>query len=192
MRQMKNRSRGLYLCFILLLALTFGGSVIAHADSGTGKATAIVNAGNLSESPAKTQQSLTLSKKKAQTASYSLAITVVDARGSGGGWNLMITSTWFSMAKSKGHLPAKASSISGVSFACGMLSTCTYPSNSIRYPLVIPANSTPPPPVKFFNANVRSGLGNFSLAMKVNVTIPSDAESGTYISTITLQIANGP
>jgi uncharacterized membrane protein len=46
--------------------------------------------------------------------------------------------------------------------------------------------------VKFFNAALRSGLGVFSLTMMVNVTIPANTEVGTYSSTITIAIANGP
>lgn len=194
MRLVKNRSRGLYLCFVLLLALAISGSVIAHADSGTGKATAIIKSGSLSESPANIQKSLALTSRKTRTVSYTLPITVIDARGSGNGWNLTITSTWFRMTSrhDHDHLPANASSISGVSFACKMHSTCTNPRNSVRYPLIIPAGSTAPPPVKFFNAALRSGLGDMKLSMNVNVAIPSDADSGTYTCTITLKIANGP
>jgi len=171
--------------------MAIGGSVMAHASSGTGKATAIVKAGSLTFSNATNQESLKLSKNMRLT-SYTLPITVTDARGSGVGWNLMITSTMFSMTNSNGHLPANASSITGVSKACAAKSTCTLPTNSISYPLTMPAGTKPPSPVKFFNAALRSGLGVFSLVMMVNVTIPSDAESGTYTSTVYLTISNGP
>ena len=191
MRLIKNRSRGLYLCVVLLLALAIGGSVIAHAASGKGKATAIVKAGTLSFSNAQNNVSLQVSNT-VHLVSYSLPITVIDARGSGKGWNLSITSTLFVTSDSKNKLPANASSITKVSTSCGVHSTCTKPIDTISYPLVIPAGKPAPSPVKFFDANVSSGLGVFSLAMMVNVTIPSNAKSGTYTSTITLKIANGP
>ena len=187
MRLLKNRSRGFYLGFVLLFALTLGGSAIAYADSGT--ATATVKAGSLTFSNATNQVRLQV-QKKVHLVSYTLPITVIDARGSGSGWHLSITSTSFS--SSNGQLPNNASSIRGVSASCGTHSTCTNPMNSISYPLVIPADRTPPPPVKFFNATVRSGLGKFNLVMMVNVTISSSAKSGTYTSTIFLTIANGP
>src|SRR5207302_4611326 len=100
--------------------------------------------------------------------SYTLPITVIDARGSGGGWNLAITSTRFRYRdhnKDKDLLPSQASRITGVSVACNVNSTCTVPTDSVSYPLVVPAGLTPPPPVKFFNAANNSGLGKFLLIM---------------------------
>ena len=189
MRLLKNRSRGLYLCVVLLLALAIGGSVIAHADSG--KAKAIVKAGTLSFSNANNNVSLQVSNT-VRLASYSLPIAVTDARGSGKGWNLSITSTLFMTGNGKNSLPSNASNIISVKTSCGAHSTCTKPIDTISYPLVVPAGNPAPSPVKFFNASLSSGLGVFSLLMMVNVAIPANAKSGTYTSTITLKIANGP
>lgn len=186
----KNRSRGLYLCFVLLLALAIGGSVIAHADSGTAKAT--IKGGKLSFSNTKNTVSLSVNKTS-HLLSYTLPISVIDARGSGKGWNLSITSTLFKYSNGKNnYLPSNASSITGVNASCGVYSTCTSPIDSVSYPLTIPASNPTPPPVKFFNAAVSSGLGAFSLAMMVNVTIPANAKTGTYTSIIYLKIASGP
>jgi hypothetical protein len=192
---LKNRSRGFYLCLVLLLILTIGGTAIAYADSGT--ATVPVKPGSLSKSNANQVSLNVRQSKKAQLVSYTLPITVIDARGSGGGWNLAITSTTFQLTgndkdSKKDQLPTNASSITGVSVACGAHSTCTNTVNTISYPLVVPAGSTPPPPVKFFNASLRSGLGKFLLTMVVQVSVPASKESGTYTSTIILTIANGP
>src|SRR5260370_26656089 len=127
-----------------------------------------------------------------QLAKYSLSITVTDARGSGSGWKLSITSTQFLSTNNKDQLPTNASQITGVSVSCSAHSTCTLPINSVSYPLLIPADTKPPPPVKFFNAAVSSGLGGLGLTMMVNVTIPGGAKAGTYTSTVILAIANGP
>jgi hypothetical protein len=189
MRLFKKRSRGFYLCFILLLALAISGSAITYADSGPNTAT--LKAGSLFLSNPSNQVSLNLNGKN-KVVSYTLPITVVDARGSGNGWNLSITSTRFSTSDSKGKLPATASAITGMGVTCNAHSTCKKPTNSISYPVGVPAGNPPPSPVKFFNAGVRTGLGQFLLSMMVNVTIPGDAEAGTYTSTITLAIANGP
>src|SRR2546421_10609383 len=190
MRLLKNRRfKGFYLCFVLLLILIICGSAIAYADSGTAKTT--VKAGSLTESSATNQENLQVSKKL-RMASYALPITVIDARGSGKGWKLTITSTRFKMTSSKGELPTNASSITGVSLSCNAHSTCTNPTNSISYPLIVPAGNPLPRPVKFFNASVKSGLGKFLLSMMVNVTIPHGTNPGTYSSTVILAIANGP
>ena len=187
---LKKRSRGLYLCSVLLLAMLIGSSAIAFADSGTSRVA--VKGGHLTESNATNHISLHVSKNM-RLASYSLPITVTDARGSGSGWKLSITSTQFLYPdKDKDVLPTNASQITQVSMSCSVHSTCTLPINSVSYPLFVPAGATPPPPVKFFNAAVNSGLGKFSLTMLVNVTIPANTEAGSYGSTITLAIANGP
>src|SRR5207302_1882829 len=116
--------------------------------------------------------------KKVQYTSYTLPIVVTDARGSGGGWNLMVTSTVFLLpdhdgdAHKKDRLLFNASRILGVSVACGTDSTCTSPVNSISYPLVVPAGFRLPPPVKFFNAALHTGLGKFVLMMMVYVKVP--------------------
>jgi hypothetical protein len=187
---LKNRSRGIYLCFVLLLVMVVGGSAIAYADSG--KAKVAVKGGSLTESNATNQVSLSVSKNM-QLAKYSLPITVTDARGSGSGWKLSITSTQFLSSNNKGdQLPSNASQITGVSRSCSVHSTCTLPINSVSYPLLVPADTKPPSPVKFFNAAVSSGLGVFGLTMMVNVTIPASAKAGTYTSTIFIAVANGP
>ena len=187
---LKKRSRGLYLCSVLLLAMLIGSSAIAFADSGTAKIA--IKSGHLTESNATNRVSLRVNKGL-RLASYSLPITVTDARGSGSGWKLSITSTQFLYPdKDKDTLPSNASQITQVSVSCGAQSTCTLPINSISYPLLVPAGATPPPPVKFFNAAVHSGLGKFGLTMLVNVTIPANTEAGSYSSTITIAIANGP
>jgi len=189
---LKKRSRGLYLCSVMLLTMLIASSAIAYADSGTAKVA--VKGGHLTESNATNHVSLHVSKHM-RLASYSLPITVTDARGSGNGWKLSITSKQFidtDNDKDKDVLPLNASQITQVSMSCSVHSTCTLPINSISYPLLVPAGSTPPPPVKFFNAATGSGLGVFGLIMMVNVTIPANAEPGSYISTITLAVANGP
>lgn len=184
----KKRSIGFYLCIILLLAMAMGGSVSVYADSGP--VTAPVKGGSLSESNATNQVSLNV-KKGDKSLNYTLPMTVVDARGSGSGWNLTITSTQF-INSGKNQLPTNASSITGMGVSCGPNSTCKKPINSILYPLVIPADTRPPSPVKCFNAAVNSGFGKFSLSMMVQVTVSANAPSGTYTSTIYLATANGP
>src|SRR3954451_7100706 len=55
-----------------------------------------------------------------QTATYTLPVSVIDARGLsvGGGWNLTVTSTQFN--DGSGHtFPATASTITAVTTGCG-------------------------------------------------------------------------
>lgn len=131
-----------------------------------------------------------------QTTSYSLPVTIVDARGTGGGWNLTITSTAFNdgTGLGAGHtFPANASTITGVTTGCGTSSTCTLPSNNVaNTSLALPAGPTAPTGVKFLNAQSSSGLGTVDVNASVGVTIPANVFAGTYTSTVTVAIAAGP
>jgi hypothetical protein len=131
-----------------------------------------------------------------QTAIYQLPLSIVDSRGSGGGWNLTITSTTFNdgTGLGAGHtFPTTASVITGVTATCATGSTCTGPNNNIvNSALTIPAAATAPTAVKFLNAQTNSGLGTINLTTAVNVTIPANVFAGTYTSTLTVAIASGP
>ena len=132
-----------------------------------------------------------------QTTSYTLPLSVVDARGlaTGGGWNLTITSTQFN--DGSGHtFPATASTITGAATgtpACGTGSTCTAPTNSVpNSSIALPAAATAPAAVKFFNAANATGLGTVNVSATVSVVVPSNVFAGTYSSTVTVATVAGP
>ncbi len=189
---LKNRSIRFYMVFLAILAMTLGGSMAAFADSSTG-ATVAVNAGNLSETgPSNVSATAVTLNGSDQTTSYALGLTVTDARGNGAGWNLTITSTQFS----DGHgdtLATTASSIgSAPSVSCNAGSSCTNPTNSITYPVTVPAGNTAPTPVKFFNAAANSGLGKFTITPTITISIPANTIAGTYSSTVSVAVVSGP
>src|SRR5882672_899098 len=82
-----------------------------------------------------------------QTVSYAPVLGVVDARGSGAGWNLQISATTFSDGVTHTLAPGQVSSVSS---ACHSASTCTAASSSgITYPLTVSGTAT-----KFYNSAV--------------------------------------
>src|SRR3954462_1287983 len=120
-----------------------------------------------------------------QTASYAPLLGVVDARGTGAGWNLTISATSFS--DGAGHTLAPGT-LSGVVAACKAGNSCTAATSSgVTYPLVLSGSG-----VKFYNAAVSTGLGKFDVTPSVDVSIPANAYAGTYPSTVTLAAATGP
>ena len=123
---------------------------------------------------------------------YTLPITVADTRNgsSANGWNLTITSTQF---KTTGGatLPTNASSVTSVASAC-VLVGCTLPTNSVPYPVAIPAAAVAPTAVKFVNAANGTGTGTISVTPTVQVTVPANSFTGSYSSTITLAVVAGP
>lgn len=178
--------------FLMLLALVT--STAAFADSTPG--TEVVNgAGSVTESiSSPTIPSATLAGVD-QSINYTLPITVVDATGTGNGWNLTITSTTFTTGGGSPHtLATNASSIESVDSSCVVGSTCTDPSNAVSYPLALPAGASAPSAVKFFSADADSGLGKFTITPTISIAIPANtyASSSGYSSTITVAVVSGP
>jgi hypothetical protein len=185
-RQLSLKRRLLVFGTVSLLALS--ASLPALADTATGTAT--VTGGSLTEVVgAPPSVSATLNGTD-QLPTYTLPITATDARGTGAGWNLTITSTQFTTGPAT--LSTSASSVTGVTSACVALTTCTNPTNSIGYALTVPAAPVAPTAVKLFNATVNTGLGKFTVTPTVSVSIPANTRVGTYTSTITLAVVTGP
>jgi hypothetical protein len=119
-----------------------------------------------------------------QTVSWSALLGVVDARGSGAGWNLTVSATNFSDGSGHTIVPG---TIASVSSACQGGATCTGATNSLTYPVTITGTAA-----KFFNAGTGTGLGKVNVTPSIDVTIPGNAYAGTYTSTVTLAAVSGP
>ena len=120
-----------------------------------------------------------------QTVSYSPVLGVVDARGSGAGWNVTIASTTYS--DGSGHT-LQPGSVTGVTQACHTGSSCTAATSSgITYPLSLTGTAA-----KLFNAAAATGMGKVDVTPTVQVQIPGNAYAGTYTSTLTLATVSGP
>ena len=66
------------------------------------------------------------------------------------------------------------------------------PTNAITYPVSVPAASSPPTAVKFFNAAANTGMGVFTNTPTIGVFVPQNSFAGTYTSTLTLSVVSGP
>jgi len=125
-----------------------------------------------------------------QSMTWQMVLDVTDTRGTGAGWNLTITSTQFKTLTGK-TLPTTATRITAVDAACTPASSCTSATNTLSYPLAVPAGSTAPTPVKFFNAASGSGQGHLQLTVMLSTTVPANSYKGTYTNTITPAINSG-
>jgi hypothetical protein len=172
---------------LLLLAIATTALVAtAAAVAGTLTATANVSgtAGVSLSLPSDPSFSDTLDGSD-QTVTYGPVLGVVDARGSGAGWNLTIASTVFD--DGNGHTFA-AGSVSSVAQACHSGSSCTAASPSgVTYPVSLSTTAA-----KVFNAASGSGLGKVDVTPTVAVSIPGNAYAATYTATVTLASATGP
>jgi hypothetical protein len=164
----------------------------AIAVAGTVTATATVTgAGALSLSNGATASITDTLDGTDQSVNYTLPLTMNDLRGSGAGWNLTMTSTTFN--DGTGHtLATSASSLAAATSACTAGGTCTNPTNSITYPLTVPAAATAPAAVKVFNAATNTGMGRFTVTPSINVSIPGNSFAGAYTSTLTIAAVSGP
>ena len=119
-----------------------------------------------------------------QTVSYAPVLGVVDARGTGAGWNLTIAATTFIDGASHTLAPGTVTAVAQV---CHAGSTCTTATNAITPPLTISTTAG-----KFFNAALNTGLGMIDVTPTIQVAIPGNAYAGTYTSTLTLATTTGP
>lgn len=128
-----------------------------------------------------------------QTASWSLPlrVTATDKGAAGNqGWLLTITSTQFATASAT-QLPVNASTVASVAVSCAQ-APCTDPVNSVAYPVQIPAASTAPSAVRFFNAAAGTGKGTFDLTVAAQTAVPANADAGSYTSTVIVSLISGP
>ena len=172
--------------FIITITLAVALVASAAALAGTLTATATVSgtAGvslNLPSNPTITN---TIDGTD-QTASYAPVLGVVDARGTGAGWNLTLSATTFS--DGSGHTLAPGT-VTAAAQACHSGSSCTAATSSgISYPLTISGTAA-----KIFNAALNTGLGKIDVTPTIQVAIPGNSYAGTYTSTVTIAAATGP
>jgi hypothetical protein len=177
------------IIFLALAASALVAAAIAMAGTVAETAT-VTGAGSLSLSNGATATISDTLDGTDQIVNYSLPLTMSDARGTGTGWNLTVTSTTFNTGTHT--LTTGASSIASVASACVGGGTCTNATNAITYPLTIPAGSTAPTAVKLFNAAATTGLGRFTITPSINVSIPGNSFAGSYASTLTIAAVSGP
>jgi hypothetical protein len=184
--------RRLSIAFSTFAAAALAAATIANAANITATATVSAGSGISVTTSATPGVSATLDGTD-QTPSYALPLTVSDNSGSGNGWNVTVTSTTFSTGGgSPKTLSTSASTVTGVVSSCAGGATCTSPTNSIGYPLGVPAGATAPTAVKLFNAAASTGLGGFTVTPTLQVGIPANTFAGTYTSTVTVAGVSGP
>jgi len=124
-----------------------------------------------------------------QTASTTVALAANDQTGSGAGWNVTGTSTTFTTGTRT--LSTSATSVNSVTGTAGG-GNCSTSTNSITYPITLPAGSTAPTAVKLYNASAGTGAGPVNLTATMFLSLPANSYVGAYSSTWTFAIVSGP
>src|SRR5450755_4414434 len=178
MLPLKCRAISLSLGCLLLIIMTITTSASAFAFSGGGTVSSTITGGSLTETnAAPTINNVTLNGLD-QTLTVAMPIDISDSTGSGAGWNVTVTSTAFTTGS--WSLANTASTVTAISASCHTNSTCTLPTNAIKYPLTIPADATAPGAVKLFNAARDTGMGQVDLTPTIVVAIPANVYAGIY------------
>jgi hypothetical protein len=125
-----------------------------------------------------------------QTTTTTAVPVPSDMTGTLNGWKLQGTSTTFVNAASQ-TLPTNATTVTAAS-AAAAAGNCSLPTNSVGYPVTLPAGSPAPAAVKLYNAAVGTGGGPANVTLTVVLAIPGNAYKGSYSSTWTFSIASGP
>jgi hypothetical protein len=127
-----------------------------------------------------------------QTATYTVPLVTIASVSPASGWNETVTST--QLTTGTRTLSTSASTIaSAPTISCNSAeANCTSATNSVSYPVNVPAGSGPPTSVKFINAASGTGAGKFTVTPTVSVSIPQNSFAGTYTSTVTIAIVSGP
>lgn len=174
---------GIGLAALILVSAAIAGTITATAT--------VTGAGSLALSNGATASMSDTLDGTDQTVSYTVPLTLTDARGTGAGWNLTLTSTTFNDGATH-TLSTSASTIASVAMTCVAGGTCTNATNAITYPVTIPAAASAPAAVKVFNSAATTGLGRFTITPTVNVAIPGNSYAGSYSSTLTVAAVSGP
>jgi len=164
-------------------AVALAAATVAFGGTITPTATVTGASGISMNLPSNPSMSTTLDGTD-QVASWSGLLGIVDARGSGAGWNLTVAATTFS--DGSGHTLAPGTLI-GISSACRAGNACTAATNSVTYPITLGGTAA-----KFFNSAANTGLGKVDVTPTVDVAIPGNAYAGSYTSTVTLAAVSGP
>lgn len=123
------------------------------------------------------------------TTTANVAFTLSDETGSGSGWNLSATST--TLTSGSHTLPATATTVTGAS-ASAASGNCSLPTNSVSYPVTLPAAATAPTAVPVYAAEADTGEGPADVTLTAKIAVPANTYAGTYTSTWTVTISSGP
>ncbi len=200
-----------------LIALTPGvasatacGTAIASGTTCTLTGTLGVTGGSLTlTSPSSLTWGETLNgldQSVVDTTAADQQYTVNDATGTGAGWHVAMSATTFTngshILANSGTLSANGSvtSISGTTAPTATCSaTCTLPTDTTTYPVAITTAPTAPTPAVIYDTSAATGLGSIVIGGSAAsdpagwwLLVPASVYSGSYVSTVTMEVISGP
>ena len=128
-----------------------------------------------------------------QTTAGTMTLTATDTGPVPLGWNVTIQASAFvySGLNNGANIPAANFSLTSAAAPVFVSGQAIDPTNGPKVPAASPLG---PLDVarKVLQANLLYGVGTYTQALGVSLTIPAQARTGTYTSTLTTTIASGP
>jgi hypothetical protein len=133
-------------------------------------------------------------------------LTATDNTATGSGWHVTVSVTTFTAGthtlpgtaaiRFTGSTATSAASTAPTATCTG---TCTLPTNATTYPVAITTAASSPTAYTIYDTSAGTGEGTMTIGGSTSanpigwwVQVPAFAYSGTYTSTVTLQIVSGP
>ncbi len=167
------------------VALT-GGLNVTAPPAGAIQATVSVNAGNLTNTAQNVAfPAVTLDGTDQVQTGATTAWLAKDARGSGAGWNVTISSGNFSSA---------GGSIAVANFKCQLLqgNIVTVAGNTAPTTAIgtfVPLSGTP---TRLLAAAINAGMGQYSYTPDFQLTVPGSTPAGSYTANVSVSVNSGP
>ena len=173
--------------FAGLVALSAGPAAYAADTSGT----ANITAGSLSlTAPATVAFTATLGGHD-QNVTAPQSLDVLDATGTGVGWNVTATSTTFTAGARTLSTSAVTEPVAPTQ-SCDEATVCTLATNTVSYPYTLPAGTVAPTATKIIGAAAGTGLGAQTSVHTMQLAVPANTFAGSYASTWTYSLVSAP
>ena len=180
------------------LVLAFAVSTVMIAILSTSALAAdtviqVINGGARAASVANLTLTPLTYSNSAQANAGTMTLTVDDASGTGAGWNVTILSSAFVYTGSNSgtDIPAANFSLTAAATPVMTAGQAVDATNGPKVPASSPIG-TLDSARKVIQANANYGLGTYTQALSVSLTVPAQSRAGTYTGTLTTTISAAP
>ena len=126
-----------------------------------------------------------------QTTEGQLTVTVADQTGTDAGWHKNGDLNTIPNGRRKNIIDYSYFDSTAVNSACTSQSSCTNATNSLSYPITLPAGTTSPSAIQYFTAAANTGEGTLTVTANLSLKVPANTYSGTYNATINVSLVSG-
>ena len=153
----------------------------------------VVNGGARTASVANLTLTALTYSNSAQSNAGTMTLTVDDSSGTGAGWNVTIQSSAFvySGANNGTNIPAANFSLTAAATPVMTAGQAVDGTNGPKVPASSPVG-TLDSARKVIQANPDYGLGTYTQALSVSLSVPGQSRAGTYTGTLTTTISAAP